>query len=53
MCVILVGGVYTQNQAQIFFAGFCWSPGAGVTMKDFSAFLDKRQCTNWSHKIGS
>ena len=53
MCVILVGGVYMQSGTNFFAEGFCWSPGAVVTMKDFSAFLDMRQCKNWSHKIGS
>ena len=25
--------------------------GAGVTMKDFGAFLDTGRCKNWAHKI--
>ena len=29
----------------------CWySPGADVTVNDFSAFLDMRRCKNWAHK---
>lgn len=44
----------TCNQAHIFFAeGFCWSWGAIITMKDFSAFLGMRKWKNWVHKISS
>ena len=44
----------TCNQAHIFFAeGFCWSWGATITMKDFSAFLGMRKWKNWVHKISS
>ena len=41
------------NQACIFAEGFCSSRGADVTMKEFSAFLDTRRCTNWAYKISS
>ena len=31
----------------------CYSRGANVTVKDFSAFLETRRCKNWAHKISS
>ena len=40
----------TCTQVRIIPEGICWSRGAIVTMKGFSAFLDKRWCKNWPHK---
>jgi len=40
----------TCTQACIIPEGFCWSQGAIVIMKGFSAFLDKRWYKNWPHK---
>ena len=40
----------TCTQARIIPEGFCWSQGAIVIMKGFSAFLDKRWYKNWPHK---
>ena len=31
--------------------GHCWSRGADVPVKDFSAFLDVRRYKNWAHHI--
>ena len=31
----------------------CCSPGADVTMNEFSAFLDTRRCKDWAYKIFS
>ena len=39
---ILVKGGVQCNQALILQKVFCWSPGADVTMKGFSTFLDIR-----------
>ena len=36
-----------------FAEGFDKSGGVGITMKDFSAFLDMRRCTNRAHTISS
>ena len=36
-----------------FYGGYCWSQGADITMKDFSAFQDMRTCKNWADKIFS
>ena len=44
MYVIFGGG--PCNQAHILPEGHCWSRGADVTKKDFSAFLDMRRCKN-------
>ena len=30
--------------------GYCWSRGAGVSINDFSAFIDMRKCKSWAHK---
>ena len=40
----------TCTRVRIIPEGICWSRGAIVTMKGFSAFLDKRWCKNWPHK---
>ena len=48
------GAVCSQSRYFFFFAeGFCYSWGAIITMKDFSAFLDIRRYKNWVCKIGS
>ena len=33
-----------------FAEGCSWSPGAYVTMKDFSAFLDRRRYKDWTQE---
>ena len=57
ICDFGEGGVIC-NQVYIFTEGccqscegYCQSWGADVTMKDLSAFLDRRRCKNWAHKI--
>ena len=53
MCVILMKGKFRQSRRDFFFfAGFCYSGGAVITMKDFRDFLDMRRYKNWVHKIG-
>ena len=49
--ILWKGVVHVINP--IFFAVFCLSWGAVITMKDFSAFLDTKRYKNWTHKIGS
>ena len=49
--MILVKGEYMQSSSYFFVEDYCWSPGAEVTMKNFSAFLDTRRGKNWAHEI--
>ena len=49
--ILWKGVVHVINP--IFFAVFCLSWGAVITMKDFSAFLDTKIYKNWTHKVGS
>ena len=54
MYVILVKGEYMHSRTYFFLQKvFSRSQGAGITMKNFSAFLDLRRYKNWVHKIGS
>ena len=51
--ILVKGEEYMQSSTYFFFAeGFCWSQGAGIIMKNVSAFLDLRRYKNWAHKIG-
>ena len=55
MCVILMKGNFRQPSTDFFVcvcAGFCYSRGSVITMKDFRDFLDMRRYKNWAHKIG-
>ena len=50
--VVLVKGEFIQSST--FFAEvFCQPWGADVTMRGFSALLDRRRCKEWAHKISS
>ena len=41
------------NQARVFAEDFASHEGTGITMKEFSAFLDMRRCKNCAPKICS
>ena len=49
------GGVCTHFMEVCYQSGegYCESQEAGITMKDFKAFLDMRRYKNWAHKIFS
>ena len=46
-------GEFQCSHAPILRKVFCQSPGAGVTMMRFSAFLDMKRCKDWDHEITS
>ena len=58
--VILVKGWYMQSShiflqkvSALLMRVYCQLQGAGITFMDFSAFVDRRRCKNWAHKISS
>ena len=42
-----------MQSSAYFTKDFCWSRGADVTMKGFSAFLDMKRYKDWDHEISS
>ena len=40
-----------MNQALILTEGRCQSQGVDISINDFKAFLDRRRCKIWAHKV--